>query len=337
VSGKTPFPERHVEVDDDERFTTTLSLTARQSAAASVSAPLPFPAEPPRSVPPPSPYPSPYPPPPPSRSGTRRTGLAAHPEAVRLVWFEPSHAHRLRYEAGWRALLDERAARAEDRELDDYAEALGVQCVDDCRAFFEVMTRATPTPGERVAAGLRESVRDDGKLIPPVVLLHGTLTPLLDPVERLKQTALLAPLLSNDPRVTAAAAAAAPLAASAPPSLAERLAAQIRDAYRRAHRDVGDAPLADAVDEVLLGQRAYARVRLFGAARLRTELAVGPGTRSYVAYLPETVGDSLPLAASFRARVIAEVHPREDQREKARVALRAIALGVVDMTEELSG
>ena len=44
------------------------------------------------------------------------------------------------------------------------------------------------------------------------------------------------------------------------------------------------------------------------------------------AYLPEAAAKALPLFLRFPARVIAEVHPREDEVEEHPAALRVLAL-----------
>ena len=68
---------------------------------------------------------------------------------------------------------------------------------------------------------------------------------------------------------------------------------------------------------------------VFGAPAIRT-LLISPGSSSALPiYLPESLGRQLPMCPRFKARLIAEAHPRQDQHETHAAALRAVALARV--------
>jgi hypothetical protein len=77
---------------------------------------------------------------------------------------------------------------------------------------------------------------------------------------------------------------------------------------------------------VLLDRRGYKRRSFLDAEWLRAELVIGSGETPIPTYLPAHLAQKLPLLASFHARVILEVLPRQDHREESPIATRVVAL-----------
>jgi len=84
--------------------------------------------------------------------------------------------------------------------------------------------------------------------------------------------------------------------------------------------------LDEQVDRVLLEQRHYQTRIVFGAPHLRTLLGSALDGPPVPLYLPEELASKLPMFRSFKVRLIAEAHPREDQDEAHEAALRVLAI-----------
>jgi hypothetical protein len=93
---------------------------------------------------------------------------------------------------------------------------------------------------------------------------------------------------------------------------------------RRAQTPTGY--LQEQSERALLEGRCYQRRDVLGSPHLRALLQPIGASERVPVYLLASLARQLPLYPSFRARVIAEVHPKVDRYEAHSVALRALAL-----------
>lgn len=258
-------------------------------------------------------------------------------EAVQLIWFDPAALHRIRVHGEWSAIADEIEESPVDAATEELAESRSERSVDDFRLVFGVLSEAEALPGGRARVELHDAIRANGKLIPPIALLEGTLTPRFGAKERLEHTRALAVALSDDERLHVCARSAEALVTSGAaeaPGVARRLTEQLVNAYRASKNDADGRSLATTVDDLLLVRRAYARVPVFGEPKIGCTLE--SHNIALVVYLPESLAAALPLAKSFAVRLIAEIHPRQDHHEDSPVALRGVALATVVHVRELA-
>ena len=76
-------------------------------------------------------------------------------------------------------------------------------------------------------------------------------------------------------------------------------------------------------------RRKYQKRLIFGDEHLRTLMHVSGLGEPVPAYLPADLATQLPLYARFGARIVAELHHRQDQYERSALALRVLALARV--------
>jgi hypothetical protein len=190
-----------------------------------------------------------------------------------------------------------------------------------------------------VIEALERSVREDGKVVPSLVLCAGELVMPFDEVETLKATvATVTPMSSGDENLKASLQIAKeflalPNLASAP-AVAEGLVKRINDAFSQGKRSVTLEYVEAQVERALLEQRHYQRRKVFGGKHLRGLLFAVGSKDPTPAYLPEALAEELPMYARFRARIVAEVRLGEDQYESHPAALNVLALGrVVERTK----
>ena len=100
--------------------------------------------------------------------------------------------------------------------------------------------------------------------------------------------------------------------------------ARIARQWRAANRDLPADFLEQSSERILLQQRSFDKREVLDAPHLRTMLV--DGDVAVPLYLPEAAGKRVPLFHAFEARVIAELWPRQDERETHPVSLRAIAV-----------
>ncbi len=118
--------------------------------------------------------------------------------------------------------------------------------------------------------------------------------------------------------------------AGASPQLS-RCATQIREHYASTYGRSPPINLEAELDRVAMDTRAYDVRSVLGGKHLRGSLGLGPS--SVTAYLAQDAAEHLPLFEVFRARVVAEVHVRQDRSEASSLALRVVALARV-LTKE---
>jgi hypothetical protein len=260
----------------------------------------------------------------------------ARPEAVRihepasgfvqLLWLDDGLGARLRSPRAWRALAE---AIEEEADTDLELALQGQGNVEELRTAFEILARATPTGAEGVAACFQEAVRGDGKFVPPLVLVRGSMALPFDPAARLETSfALVAPLAASQPQLRDVVEGARPFLErpEALPGGAEGLARQLL-AATKALRSLPEGQLDRAVERLLLERRSYQRRDVFGAPHVRATMSGSSAAEpALVAYLSEAASKTLPLASEIAVRVLAEVHTRVDDAESQGYALRVRCL-----------
>jgi hypothetical protein len=245
------------------------------------------------------------------------------------VWFDRTCVPRIVRKPAWRTLVDEMEAEPLDPEANDPALSDDPAEIEDRAQVFHVLERGAAVGVDGVNAALARAT-ERGAALAPLELVDGELRLSFDPIETLRaQVSNATPLAQGDDALTAALAAAQTFlntqdAASAP-SVAEGLAAKVRDAL--AKKKGRSEFVNEQVERALVEQRHYLKRKVLGGPQLRGLLHVMGETRSLVVYVPASIADELPLATRFRARVITAVHPAVDEQETEPVALHAVALG----------
>jgi hypothetical protein len=254
-------------------------------------------------------------------------------EVVKLLWFDPAVAPRLRKQAQWRRLLLESdLAPASGGEADYFEEE--TVAAQARRHVVEVLTRGEPIDGAGVRAALAGAARDDGRFETPLVLVAGELHFPFDELETLKAiVTAVTPLMMGDAKLKELVEAVNDLLrtpwleGSGP--LAEGLTQQVRDLYGQGKRALTPAQLATHVERILLQRRGYQKRVVFGQECLRGLLVAKGGGEGVPAYLPAALGKELPMVLRVRARVLAEVEGKQDVQEAAAVALRVVGVARV--------
>jgi hypothetical protein len=234
-----------------------------------------------------------------------------------------------RVRAGWHELLEEAGERS---------------AADQLRAAFEPVSAPSPSEARRTchrvlvagschALSLLKRVwpgeRSTDDEEPPLRLVTGELRLAFDELETLRATvSAVAPHLDDDEALAKAVAPAKRMLED--PSLqgsrdaASDLASRIRVACQQSSV-IEDAVVARRVERTLVEARAYAYRSVLGAKWARAVL-VHDGV-AVTCYVPEALAATLPLYASFSARVIGEILPRQDHDEESAVAIAVVALG----------
>jgi len=253
--------------------------------------------------------------------------------AVQLVFHDTDSMPRIRRTSRWRSILLDLEKRPPDPDLEDPAFAKDPAEVEDRREIFEILARGTPAIAIEVNEALVAAVRDDGKLVPPLLLVGGELQLPFDEIETLRATVTtVTPLAGNDENLRAAIDVARQFLAipglATAPAVAEGLTTRIREAWSQGKRMVAPGYLDAQTDRALIEQRHYQRRTVFGGKHLRALLHAG-GNNPIPAYLPESAAKVLPLYPRFKVRLVAEVHLQIDPYETNQIALRGLALARV--------
>jgi hypothetical protein len=254
-------------------------------------------------------------------------------DALVLLWLDPSAVPRMRKKPAFREILDALEEQEPDEELDASIDG-ALADVDDQRAVFEILAKAQPTDEEALQKRMIEGLREDGKLVPPLMLLAGELAFPFDELATLRATVITAaPLAGADEQLKAALENARELLKTpdlaCSPAVAEGMTQRIRDAFAQGKRVVPPGYLEAQTERTLLDQRACQRRTVFGGAHLRALLHLPGASAPVPAYLPAQTASKLPLYQRFRVRIVASGHVTEDQNETHPTALRVLALARV--------
>jgi hypothetical protein len=269
-------------------------------------------------------------------------------EGLAFLWAQPGSAIRFHRHEEFKRLIDGLEGRPVDAQLDGAAAEGDELSVEDRREIFEVLARGRSTDGSGLRKAQRESLRDDGKFVAPLVLLAAELSTPFDERERLRATiTTVTPFIPPPPEQPKEEGASKPK-----PSLlteafddakefvdgADDLCAdsifvgftkRIVETFEAEDRELPHGYLESAVERALLQKRKYQTRLLFGGPHLRISLHVAGCEEPVPTYLPASLATELPLYARFGVRIVAELLHRQDQYESSELALRALAVARV--------
>lgn len=253
----------------------------------------------------------------------KRPKPAKSTDPVDLIWVDPASRKRLR--AWFKSLLEDDAF--EDFDSRHERPTSDPQADEAARDAMTVLTREGSIDAAGLDPAVEESIDDHGRFTPPVVVIEGELRMTFDERARLKAlVGIVGPLSATDKRLKELCEAAEELLKAEAPSdaLVSRQTLGIREHHASASSRGAAQALDGELDAAMVDARAYDTRVVLGGPRLRALLQ--SGGESVVVYLPEAVRTKLPLFDSFRARLIAEVVPKQDRRETHWLALSAMAL-----------
>lgn len=256
-------------------------------------------------------------------------------EMVQLIWFDPDMVPRARRVAAWKKVLEalEHHPRSRDLEMADGAKDAWE--IEDRQEIFEIMAKGARTDGKGVEEALDNSIGDDGKFAPPLVLLAGELEMPFDELETLKAAMSTAtPLITPADELLRTAVNVAKDFIQVPglvatPAVSEGLTARIRDAFAKEKKALAPEYLDQQIERGLLANRSYQKREVFGGTYLRGLLFIPSEKTPLIAYLPLDLAKKLPMWKRFRARLIADVHPAQDQYETVPRAVKVVAIARV--------
>ncbi len=270
-------------------------------------------------------HPSPassYRPPAPSFNDDR--GMASN-DALQVLWFDSSSVKRLRLEH--KAVIE----RIQPAPFDSSIATLfdspkEMQAQLEVAAILREARRASPS---ELLPLVRRSA-EAGFFVAPIAVTEGTIKLSYDELQVL-QVALqiAAPFVLVEKRLKPVHDRAQETASAQDVASEASLRAVIRDLFKQFRscvRSVDAGYLESETERVLLDRRGYKRRSFLDAEWLRAELVIGSGATPIPTYLPAHLAQKLPLLASFHARVILEVLPRQDHREESPIATRVVAL-----------
>ena len=194
-----------------------------------------------------------------------------------------------------------------------------------------VLREAAAVPLAEVEHAMMRALEARRRVSAPLRLLTGEVRLGFDPRAALEVYAEAArPLAKSDKALAATLEHVdqllqSPLGGVADVARGQR--ARIGTQWRAANRDLPAEFLDESAARILLQRRAFETRDVLDAPHLRTMLV--DGDVAVPLYLPEEAGKRVPLFHTFPARVIAELWPRQDERESHPVSLRAIAVARV--------
>jgi len=254
--------------------------------------------------------------------------------ALHLVWYDPEILPKVRRKPAFQPILNALDGRPVDADLDDPSTARDPSLVEDRRDVFEVLARADAMDEAALNEAVDRAVRDDGKYVPPFLLIAGEVRFPFDELSTLKATlSIVTPFATGDEPLKMTIADAREFLRTpdllSPPGVIEGFTARVQDAFRKMRKAVPPGYLDDQTERVLVEKRLYQRREVFGGPHLRAQLFFTPNGRPWPLYVPEAIAKKLPLFARFPVRILAEASLQEDQYETHPNALRASAIGRV--------
>lgn len=264
-----------------------------------------------------------------------RVRAEASAEMLQLLWFDPDSVPRIRRVTAWKKVLDalEHSPRARDLEIVDGAREPWE--LEDRQEVFEVLAKGLRTDAKGVEEALDGAIAEDGKFSSPLVLLAGELETPFDELEALKAAMSTAtPLVTPADEQLKAAVNVAKEFIQVPglvatPAVSDGLTSRIRDAFAKEKKALPPDYLDQQIERGLLANRSYQKREVFGGTYLRCLLWLPSEKAPLIAYIPADLAKKLPMWKRFRARIIAEVHPAQDQYETVARAVKVMAIGRV--------
>ncbi len=253
-------------------------------------------------------------------------------QLLQLLWFDPEAVDRIRLHGEWAPIIDRLADVPADRELEASlpAKDRSPATIEARRDVAAVLSSGQPALRNELTGMVAAAVRPDGSFLPPLTLLEGDLAPGFDAVALLETTCDTAVALApDDETILGATSAARGLLGSTAvqnPAVALEATRRVQLAFGEVQRSLPKDYLLREAERVVLAKRAYDSRKLFGAAYLCCALHLQDGSGAIPTYLSESVGAKLPLFRAIRARILVEVHPRQDEAATHSLALRVVAL-----------
>lgn len=259
----------------------------------------------------------------------------ANAEMVQLIWFDPDCVPRIRRTKVWKKVIEalEHSPRARDLEMVDGAKEPWE--MEDRQEVFEVLAKGLRADAKGVEDALDGAIGDDGKFAPPLVLLGGEMEMPFDELEALKAAMSTAtPLVTSADELLRSAINVAKDFVQVPglvatPAVSDGLTARIRDAFAKEKKALAPEYLDQQIERGLLANRAYQKREVFGGTYLRGLIWLPAEKVPVIGYIPVELAKKLPMWKRFRARIIAEVYPAQDQYETAQRAVKVVAMGRV--------
>jgi hypothetical protein len=273
----------------------------------------------------------------PKQTASPEKALAHLPtDLIDLLWFDRSCLPRARKRPEWKQLIKALEDRPPDLDLDDASSVGQRDEIEDRRDIFEILARGDAQDANGIEAGLDRSVRQDGKVVPPLLLVFGDLAFPFDDTEMLKaHAAVIAPFSQGDEKLTSEVTLVQDFLSTAEYSCAlpmiEALGNRLWGAFARAKRAVDADTLRSHADHALLRKRKLQHREVFGGEQIRALYHATSNSPPIPTYLPKMLTAILPMYQRIRARMVVEVHLAVDQHENSSLALRVVALArVVD-------
>jgi hypothetical protein len=264
-------------------------------------------------------------------------------ELLHLVWFDAPAVPRIRRVATWKKLLEDLEERGPDKAIDDVLAGKEAWEIEDRREIFEIIAKGERADERRVNELMEEAILDDGKFASPIILVGGEVELPFDEMEVLRALSTAAsPLVGPTDETLKSAVEAAEkflgrAGSSYAPVVPEGLSNRLREAFARDKKNLPPDTLDVQSERALLAGRHYQKRAVLGGTYLRVLVRLSNDGAPLIAYAPEELGKKLPMFRRFRARIIGELHPWQDQYETRRESLRVIALGTVTYMDRNAG
>lgn len=255
-------------------------------------------------------------------------------DAVVLLYLHRPAMQRIVRKPAWQPILDALEDEPIDPESDDAALSTDPAEIHDQTQAYAILKQGRRIDRVMAAAALDTAANKAGRFAPPIEIIEGELEPSLDEIELLRTWLAIVPSLgSRDERLQLALDAATtflatPGAAYAPP-LVRRHLAEVRQVYSTGKHATPMDEIDQLVNRALLEQRHYQKRSVLGGEHLRAVLHCFGQSQPFVVYVPLDAAANLPLAPTFCARLLAEVHYAQDDQETDSIALRSLALASV--------
>lgn len=256
-------------------------------------------------------------------------------ELLQLVWFDAPFVPRIRRVAAWKKILEDLEERGPDKAIDDVLAGKEAWEIEDRREIFEIIAKADRADERRVNELMDEAILDDGKFASPILLLGCEMEVPFDEMEVLRALSTAAsPLVGPTDETLKSAVEAAEkfigrAGSSYAPVVPEGLSNRLREAFTRDKKSLPPDTLDVQAERALLGGRHYQKREVLGGTYLRLLMRMSNDGAPLIAYAPEELGKKLPMFRRFRARIIGELHPWQDQYETRRESIRVVAFGTV--------
>ena len=196
-------------------------------------------------------------------------------ELLQLLWFDTDSVARMRRVPAWKSVFEELERQPRSRELEIVDGAREPWEIEDRQEVFQILAKAPRADATGVDEALDGAIGEDGRFVPPMVLLSGEMEMPFDELSALKAAmSTAAPVVTPaDEGLRAAVGAAKEFVQtpglSAAPAVSEGLTQRIREAFAREKKGLPEDYLDGQMERVLLAGRHYQKREVFGGQFLR--------------------------------------------------------------------